>query len=55
MITYDVADGVVYVPSDTPDGSYLISLTLTDDNEDSKSTKYRFRINVQEQIVFEIE
>ena len=40
------------MPSDAPANSYQLFLTLSDDNEDSKTKRYRFRINVSETIVF---
>lgn len=39
------------VPSDAPANSYLLYLTLQDENEDSKTIEYKFRVNVQDPIV----
>lgn len=47
-IIYNVVDGIVTIPGDTPTGSYIIELILSDDNVDSQREKYSFKIAVQE-------
>ena len=50
-IRYNEVDGVVTIPGDTPAGSYLIELVVSDNNADSQREKYTFKISVQEPIV----
>lgn len=51
QILYNEVDGIVTIAPDTPAGTYLIELILSDDNEDGQSEKLSFKIEVHEPFV----